>query len=44
MTRTRSSRRSSVRRTSIPRVAKGYNGLLAKLSAASFTLKKTRRR
>jgi hypothetical protein len=25
-------------------VAKGYNGLLVKLSAASFALKKTRRR
>jgi hypothetical protein len=44
MTRMRkNSRRTSVRRTSVPRVAKGYSGLLAKLSAASSTLAKARR-
>jgi hypothetical protein len=42
MTRTR--RRTSVRRTSVPRVAKGFSGLLAKLSAASLTLNKSRPR
>ncbi|HEY7120117.1 MAG TPA: hypothetical protein VH475_26250 [Tepidisphaeraceae bacterium] len=44
MTRTRNSRRTSVRRTSVPRVARGYSGLLAKLSAASSSLEKARRR
>ena len=40
MTRTR--RRTSIRRTSVPRVAKGFSGLLAKLNAASTTLNKAR--
>jgi hypothetical protein len=43
MTRMRS-KRTSVRRTSVPRVAKGFSGLLAKLSAASTQLSKSRRR
>jgi hypothetical protein len=42
MTRTR--KRTSIRRTSVPRVAKGFSGLLAKLDAASTTLKKSRAR
>ena len=42
MTRTR--KRTSVRRTSIPRLAKGYNGLLTKLSLASLKLEKARGR
>jgi hypothetical protein len=42
MTRTR--KRTSIRRTSVPRVARGYSGLLAKLSAASTTLNKARPR
>jgi hypothetical protein len=42
MTRTR--RRTSVRRTSVPRVAKGFSGLLAKLSVASLVLNKSRPR
>jgi hypothetical protein len=42
MTRTR--KRTSVRRTSVPRVAKGFTGMLAKLSAASSQLSKSRRR
>ncbi len=42
MTRTR--KRTSMRRTSVPRVAKGYSTLLAKLSAASTTLSKARTR
>ena len=43
MTRTRK-RTTARRRTSIPRVAKGYSGLLAKLTAASTTLNKSRPR
>ena len=42
MTRTR--KRTSVRRTSVPRVAKGFSGLLAKLSLASSALEKSRKR
>jgi hypothetical protein len=42
MTKTR--RRSAVRRTSIPRVSRGYSGLLAKLNAASSKLSKARGR
>ena len=42
MTRTR--KRTSVRRTSVPRVAKGFSGLLAKLSSASTRLNKARPR
>jgi hypothetical protein len=42
MTRTR--KRTSVRRTSVPRVAKGFSGLLTKLSSASARLDKVRRR
>ncbi len=42
MTRTR--KRTSVRRTSVPRVAKGFTGMLAKLTAASSQLSKSRRR
>ena len=42
MTRTR--RRTSVRRTSIPRVAQGFSGLLSKLSAASAKLDRARKR
>ena len=40
----RSRRRTSVRRTSIPRVAAGFNGMLAKLNAASAKLAKARKR
>ncbi len=43
MTRTRK-RRTSVRRTSVPRVAQGYSGLLSKLSSASIRLNKSRPR
>jgi hypothetical protein len=42
MTRTR--KRTSVRRTSVPRISKGFSGLLAKLSAASNTLERSRKR
>ena len=42
MTRTR--RRTSVRRTSVPRITKGYAGLLAKLTTASTTLTRSRKR
>jgi hypothetical protein len=42
MTRTR--KRTTVRRTSVPRVAKGFSGLLAKLDSASTRLKKARPR
>jgi len=42
MPRTR--KRTSVRRTSIPRVASGFSGLLSKLSAASLRLNKSRKR
>ena len=41
MTRTRK-RISAVRRTSVPRIARGYSGLLAKLNAASAELKRAR--
>ena len=41
---TRTRKRTSVRRTSVPRVAKGFSGLLAKLSLASSTLEKSRKR
>lgn len=41
---TRSRRRTSVRRTTVPRVASGFSGLLAKLGAASAKLSKSRRR
>jgi hypothetical protein len=44
MLMTRMRRRTSIRRTSIPRVTKGYNGLLAKLNIASAALTKARRR
>ena len=43
MTRTRK-RRTSVRRTSVPRVAQGYSGLLSKLTLASIRLNKARAR
>ncbi len=39
---TRSRKRTSVRRTSVPRVARGYSGLLSKLSAASLRLSNSR--
>ena len=39
---TRSRKRTSVRRTSVPRVASGYAGLLSKLSAATLRLNKSR--
>ena len=42
MTKTR--RRTAVRRTSLPRVAWGYSGLLSKLNKASAKLNKARRR
>jgi hypothetical protein len=42
MTRTR--KRTSVRRTSVPRVTKGFAGLLAKLTAASGSLERSRKR
>lgn len=42
MTRVR--KRTSVRRTSVPRVAQGFSGLLAKLSSASVKLNKSRPR
>jgi hypothetical protein len=42
MPRTR--KRTSVRRTSVPRVAQGFSGLLSKLSSASTRLNKARPR
>jgi hypothetical protein len=43
MPRTRK-RTSAVRRTSVPRVASGFSGLLSKLSSASTRLNKARPR
>jgi len=44
MTRTRKRMSAAVRRTSVPRLARRYSGLLAKLSAASAELKRARPR
>lgn len=41
---TRPRKRTSVRRTSVPRVSAGFSGLLAKLSAASVRLNKAKPR
>ena len=44
MTRMGTRRRTAVRRTSVPRVAWGFSGLLSKLSKAGAKLNKARRR
>ena len=41
---TRPRKRTSVRRTSVPRVATGFSGLMAKRSLASSALEKSRKR